>query len=607
MKILTVFTAFFLICLTPLFITKAFAAIPSSNQMQLGDISPLLPAQEMSAYFKRMNPVYLEYFGPPFSNINLNIITSPNIQDGGDGFLSTSQTLEYGFLEKGYRLMMKQNPAEARDMLITSMRHELSHGRYLLGNQPVSYENQWINEGWAKLFEFILEQKLEKDTGRITNPIYFYYYLDKEAVAGTGSWGNNKTPVNHSLVYSMTTITHFLLATAGSTSSEFLDFPKKYNEALYDNAVANNTHRLSETDVRKILDNLLPNTYIDGIKATDWYFQSPAAFVNGTLGYHVGVFEDNRNIVAFVLKRGYQNNERNNNNSGDLRDFPIRDISVTIEIVDADGRVILSQIAQTDSTGKASIKEPRLEDNKLYTLKASATLQGEKYQNLSYYYDVPSRDSALSGILTDEFGKAVDKRYVGLLTSDIPIEYKNNGIFFMEVPKDQRTVTLNFLGYSQEITKGSFTRVFFMKVPQSYLDKAAELSEQELAKGLITQSSSLPGLSNDQPLVVTSTVHKFPFEMLLITVGLLFFGALVYLLKKGRLNKSRVLISAALSLILVGYFFNFVPQNVQVIASRSPLRRIADYSLNFIIFFVIIYLLVSYSTYVYKKIRTNQK
>lgn len=56
-----------------------------------------------------------------------------------------------------------------------------------------------------------------------------------------------------------------------------------------------------------------------------------------------------------------------------------------------------------------------------------------------------------------------------------------------------------------------------------------------------------------------------------------------------------------LSLALEYYAFNFVQRNINIIATRSFARQIFDYILNFVVFFVAFYLLVTLITYIYKK------
>jgi Na+-transporting NADH:ubiquinone oxidoreductase subunit NqrB len=68
------------------------------------------------------------------------------------------------------------------------------------------------------------------------------------------------------------------------------------------------------------------------------------------------------------------------------------------------------------------------------------------------------------------------------------------------------------------------------------------------------------------------------------------------------ISKTRIIISAAVSALLVFYFFNFIPRDINILASRSLERQILDYALNFVVFFVSLYFLLSVATFLYRKI-----
>lgn len=71
-------------------------------------------------------------------------------------------------------------------------------------------------------------------------------------------------------------------------------------------------------------------------------------------------------------------------------------------------------------------------------------------------------------------------------------------------------------------------------------------------------------------------------------------------------SKKRVWTAAILSLVLIFYFFNFVQRNVDIIETRSMTRKIFDYGLNFAIFFVVIYLVLTLLIYLYKLVVTKK-
>lgn len=66
------------------------------------------------------------------------------------------------------------------------------------------------------------------------------------------------------------------------------------------------------------------------------------------------------------------------------------------------------------------------------------------------------------------------------------------------------------------------------------------------------------------------------------------------------LSTKRAIWSAVTAIIFVFYCFNFVPRNINIIATRTLTVKILDYILNFVIFFVAIYLAVTLITYIVK-------
>jgi hypothetical protein len=72
-------------------------------------------------------------------------------------------------------------------------------------------------------------------------------------------------------------------------------------------------------------------------------------------------------------------------------------------------------------------------------------------------------------------------------------------------------------------------------------------------------------------------------------------------------SKIRLIIAAVIAIILEFYSFNFVPRNANIVASRSLPIQFLDYLLNFVIFFVSIYLVACLLTYVYQKLLKPKK
>lgn len=71
--------------------------------------------------------------------------------------------------------------------------------------------------------------------------------------------------------------------------------------------------------------------------------------------------------------------------------------------------------------------------------------------------------------------------------------------------------------------------------------------------------------------------------------------------------KSRLIVSLVISILTVVYLFNFVPRDIAIIASRTPARQVLDYTLNFVIFFVAVYLLLTLLAFVTKKVFPHSK
>lgn len=72
-------------------------------------------------------------------------------------------------------------------------------------------------------------------------------------------------------------------------------------------------------------------------------------------------------------------------------------------------------------------------------------------------------------------------------------------------------------------------------------------------------------------------------------------------------SKPRIIFTGMISALFVFYVFNFVPRNINIIASRSLERQIFGYVLNFVLFFIAIYILFSVYLLIYIKSCLNAK
>jgi hypothetical protein len=70
------------------------------------------------------------------------------------------------------------------------------------------------------------------------------------------------------------------------------------------------------------------------------------------------------------------------------------------------------------------------------------------------------------------------------------------------------------------------------------------------------------------------------------------------------ITKKRALWSGIVSVVWVFYLFNFVPRNINIVASRNFTHQILDYVLNIVLFFVIFYLISSLIIFLVSKAKT---
>jgi hypothetical protein len=69
----------------------------------------------------------------------------------------------------------------------------------------------------------------------------------------------------------------------------------------------------------------------------------------------------------------------------------------------------------------------------------------------------------------------------------------------------------------------------------------------------------------------------------------------------------RGIIAAVLSGLFEFYAFNFVPRNIAIMATRSIAIQKVDYVINFLIFFIVFYLLLTLGAYLIKKFSPKSK
>ena len=69
------------------------------------------------------------------------------------------------------------------------------------------------------------------------------------------------------------------------------------------------------------------------------------------------------------------------------------------------------------------------------------------------------------------------------------------------------------------------------------------------------------------------------------------------------ISKMRTIWSAILSIILVIFAMNFVERNMEILANRTTSRIVFDYALNIVIFFIVIYLVLSLFAFIFFRTR----
>jgi hypothetical protein len=73
------------------------------------------------------------------------------------------------------------------------------------------------------------------------------------------------------------------------------------------------------------------------------------------------------------------------------------------------------------------------------------------------------------------------------------------------------------------------------------------------------------------------------------------------------ISRPRAIITAVLSLLLVFYALNFTPRAIMILATRSFVVQVLDYIVNFLLFFVVIYLVATLAAFIIRSFRPKSK
>jgi len=381
------------------------------------------------------------------------------------------------------------------------MKHELSHAMYIVGDDLVQFtgNGKWVYEGWANVMGEIMDNQI--DGAARSFRLYYESYLDKDTIKGTIE-STIKQNTTHSVEYSFATSTQLTLLSAASQSNNNLDFYKKINGAIYDYLKSRNQLFLSFDEYKNIIKPYLTGVKVDGKDAFDWYVNTPVFYSQGSLGPHIGVLLLNSEtdlapvkIQAFAFRRVKEGKE--------VKEYPIRKLEMKIAMKDSQNRVVLNKDIVSDENGDSEIE---LRDNPAILLKTGTygltigtTVDNKIVENKMFAFVPPKmrvRGEYLYGVLLDEDQNMLNGNYIALVLADSKFLYKKNGLFIIEIPKERRTVDLNFLGFKQEVTKGPFTRVYAMTIPASYVEQAKMKTESELWSGFVDKTEAMTIINN---------------------------------------------------------------------------------------------------------------
>jgi hypothetical protein len=73
------------------------------------------------------------------------------------------------------------------------------------------------------------------------------------------------------------------------------------------------------------------------------------------------------------------------------------------------------------------------------------------------------------------------------------------------------------------------------------------------------------------------------------------------------ISKVRAIISAVVALILVFYALNFTPRAIAILATRSFVVQVLDYIVNFLLFFVVVYLAATLVAFIIRSFRPKSR
>ena len=496
-----------LIDFSVLFPYLTLASSLSLNRMKIGTVDSKLPEKEIRDYYAKMEPIMLKYFGPPFSNFDINIkadLSDENKDSPAEINPKTKSLILQNQARSYLEGLKKHSKEDALKVIYGTMEHELSHAMYIYKDLSVDFGGKWAYEGWARFLGDLVHSEITNIPLSISP--YFFLYQDKDLIIASGEH-SFRLPENQALAYEKATAAHFLLTAAASTNN--LDFYKNLNSKIYDYLETKDftplpsgmkqplgfkeKAALSFDEYKKIIKPLLTGVKIDGVDAYDWYFNAIEFLSDCKVGKYLWIYanynSDNQpdKLSAFAFNRV--------KTAKGCEENIITNTKINVALINSFGKVILDKTIDTDSYGQIEIKFSP-EEIPAGAYLASAFLKDDPSVKNKIFLikrpnNIENKKNYLYGVLLDENNQLVNGDFVSLVKSDFDFVYKNNGLFILNVPDSVNKVVLTFLGANYEVTKGPFARVYAINLTQQQINDANSKSKAELEADKIGAQESL--------------------------------------------------------------------------------------------------------------------
>ncbi len=482
----------FFICIF-IFSSVALALVPD-EEMVFGSMSEGLPEEEFREYWQKAYPEMEKIFGQPYSSFTFTVEVMPELKEHEGGWDTINKTV-MSEADWGYKNFLEQTNSEiAINSVERGVTHELSHAMYTYDDKAMGFPLQWINEGWAKTTELITWMKVKNEPPRAI--IYLAEFLDKNMVAGTQSWGRYKQKMNHQLVYDSTSVAHLTLLYACSDSNLEPNFQKRMNEKIYSEYVVkkklNDFSKLPLEEYKSIIKELCAGKKIDGKDAYEWYFSQPASHIDGTTGFHLGVYPHYWSYTTVEGIDVFTFNRIKNTEDADKSEVGVN-AKVKVEIFDANGNKVFSEEIETHQDGNSFINFGRdyLKDGSYYVT-AEADYNGKQYQSKIFFINLKEIEGTtdeqaeaqpkneILGVIVNNDLEPLDSRYISILkpVGDARITANSNGLFKTEASNlEVKEISFDFLEERFVFTKPPYRRLVVLQLSDDLIEKAEQEPE----------------------------------------------------------------------------------------------------------------------------------